>query len=136
MFYVFNMCYPKGCNNFYAFLEVALLKFSVQVSSSVVNFITRLDVLKLTAMIMCAMRYLGVQSEGVCSTPQWHVAHTNYGVLCTPLEECCAHSLTRCAEHTSQGVLNDTAVAHLIWCVMHTFVLRCAEDKPQPKYEI
>ena len=40
---VFNMCYPKGCNNFYAFLKVALLKLSVQVSSSVVNFITCLD---------------------------------------------------------------------------------------------
>ena len=43
MFYVFNMCYPKGCNNFYAFLKVALLKLSVQVFSSVMNFILCLD---------------------------------------------------------------------------------------------
>ena len=25
VFYVFNICYPAGCNNFYCFLEVALL---------------------------------------------------------------------------------------------------------------
>ena len=25
VFYVFNICYPAGCNNFYCFLEVVLL---------------------------------------------------------------------------------------------------------------
>lgn len=43
MFYVYNMCYPKGCTNFYAFLELTLFKLTVQVPSSVIAFITRLD---------------------------------------------------------------------------------------------
>ena len=43
MFYVYNMCYPKGCTNFYAFLEMTLFKLSVQVPSSVITLITRLN---------------------------------------------------------------------------------------------
>ena len=27
-FFVFNICYPKGCNNLYTFLEVVILKYS------------------------------------------------------------------------------------------------------------
>ena len=42
-YYVFNTCYPKGCNNFYTFLEVALFKLPVNIPSSVVTFLTRLD---------------------------------------------------------------------------------------------
>lgn len=42
-YYVFNMCYPKGCNNFYTFLEVALFKLPVNIPGSVVTFLTRLD---------------------------------------------------------------------------------------------
>lgn len=29
-FFVFNICYPKGCNNFYSMLEVLLLNFSCE----------------------------------------------------------------------------------------------------------
>lgn len=32
MYYVFNMCYPKGCNNSYAFLEITLLKLRMNVT--------------------------------------------------------------------------------------------------------
>ena len=42
MYYVL-MCYPTGCNNFYAFLETTLFKLPINVPSSVVNFLTRLD---------------------------------------------------------------------------------------------
>ena len=43
MYYVFNMCYPKGCDDFYSFMEIALFKLPVNVPGSVVNFLTRLD---------------------------------------------------------------------------------------------
>lgn len=40
VFYVFNICYPAGCNNFYCFLEVALLDLkepSIHVPAAVTN---------------------------------------------------------------------------------------------------
>ena len=40
VFYVFNICYPPGCNNFYCFLEVALLDLkepSISVPAAVTN---------------------------------------------------------------------------------------------------
>lgn len=43
MFYVHNMCYPKGCTNFYTFIESSLFMLSTQVPSSVISFVTRLD---------------------------------------------------------------------------------------------
>ena len=45
VYYVFNMCYPKGCNNFYAFLELGVFKLPVQVSASVFSLLSRLDAL-------------------------------------------------------------------------------------------
>lgn len=27
-YYVFNICYPKGCNNFFSFLEIVILNYS------------------------------------------------------------------------------------------------------------
>ena len=45
IYYVFNMCYPKGCTNFYAFLELAVFKLPVKVSASVVSLHSRLDAL-------------------------------------------------------------------------------------------
>ena len=37
-FFVFNICYPKGCNNFYTFLEIIILKYSAEKASSSVKF--------------------------------------------------------------------------------------------------
>ena len=34
---------PRGCTNFYAFLEVAVFKLPVKVSASVVSLLSRLD---------------------------------------------------------------------------------------------
>ena len=45
VFYVFNICYPAGCNNFYCFLEVALLSLkepSIVIPPAVTNPLTRL----------------------------------------------------------------------------------------------
>ena len=39
------MCYPKGCTNFYAFLEFAVFKLPVKVSASVESLHSRLDAL-------------------------------------------------------------------------------------------
>ena len=32
-FFVFNICYPKGCNNFYSMLEILTLKYSSEKAS-------------------------------------------------------------------------------------------------------
>ena len=48
VFYVFNICYPHGCSNFYSFLEVALLGLkepSITVPPSVTNMLARLAAL-------------------------------------------------------------------------------------------
>ena len=45
VFYVFNICYPAGCNNFYCFLEVALLNLkepSITIPPAVMSLFTRL----------------------------------------------------------------------------------------------
>ena len=48
LFYAFNMCYPKGCTNFYTFIESAIFNIDVKVMpTSVESFITRLDALQL-----------------------------------------------------------------------------------------
>lgn len=36
-FFVYNICYPKGCNNFYSFLEVSMLKYSAEKASPSVS---------------------------------------------------------------------------------------------------
>ncbi len=42
-FYVFNICYPVGCNNVFTFFEIALLGFKeCQIPLSVTNFLSRL----------------------------------------------------------------------------------------------
>ena len=44
-FFVYNICYPKGCSNFYSFLEISMLKFSIEKASpSVTYFLTKLSV--------------------------------------------------------------------------------------------
>ena len=44
-FFVYKICYPKGCSNFYSFLEISMLKFSVKKASpSVTYFLTKLSV--------------------------------------------------------------------------------------------
>ena len=45
VFYVFNICYPAGCNNFYCFLEVSLLNLkepSVSIPPAVSNLFAHL----------------------------------------------------------------------------------------------
>ena len=44
-YYIFNMCYPKGCNNFYAFIEEGI--FDLKVKNSVGTCLTRLNALKI-----------------------------------------------------------------------------------------
>ena len=47
-YYIFNMCYPKGCNNFYTFIEARILNIQVKnVPLTVGGLITRLNALKL-----------------------------------------------------------------------------------------
>ena len=38
-FFVFNICYPKGCNNFYSFLEVIVLNFSPEKATPSVKYL-------------------------------------------------------------------------------------------------
>lgn len=42
-FFVLNMCYPRGCNNMYLFLESAVLGLSCKVPASVTHFTTLLQ---------------------------------------------------------------------------------------------
>ena len=47
-YYIFNMCYPKGCNNFYTFIEIGIFNIKVKnVPLTIGGFLTRLDALKL-----------------------------------------------------------------------------------------
>ena len=44
-FFVYNICYPKGCINLYSFLEVVLLKFrSDKASPTVKHLLAKLNV--------------------------------------------------------------------------------------------
>ena len=36
---MYNICYPKGCNNFYPFLEIVVLKFSPEKASPSVKYL-------------------------------------------------------------------------------------------------
>ena len=36
-FFVYNICYPKGCNNFYSFLEIVVLNHSAENASPTVK---------------------------------------------------------------------------------------------------
>ena len=36
-FFVYNICYPKGCNNFYTFLEIVILKYSAEKASPTIK---------------------------------------------------------------------------------------------------
>ena len=38
-FFVYNICYPKSCNNFYSFLEVTMLCYSAEKASPSVNLL-------------------------------------------------------------------------------------------------
>ena len=43
-YYIFNMCYPKGCNNFYAFIESGIFRLRVKsLPITVGTFLTRLN---------------------------------------------------------------------------------------------
>lgn len=43
-YFVFNICYPKGCNNFYSFLEVVVLGYSPEKASPTVKyFLTKIN---------------------------------------------------------------------------------------------
>lgn len=43
-FFVYNICYPKGCNNFYSFLEVSMSKYSAEnASPSVSHLLAKLS---------------------------------------------------------------------------------------------
>ena len=45
VFYIFNICYPTGCQNLYCFLEVILLRLQepqISINVSVKNFLARL----------------------------------------------------------------------------------------------
>jgi hypothetical protein len=42
-FFVLNLCYPKGCNNMYLFLEYCILGLNSKVPASVTHFISSLQ---------------------------------------------------------------------------------------------
>ena len=47
-YYIFNMCYPKGCNNFYTFIESGIFNINVKnLSITVGGLLTRLNALNL-----------------------------------------------------------------------------------------
>ena len=37
-FFVYNICYPKGCTNFYSLLEIVVLNYSIEKASPCVKF--------------------------------------------------------------------------------------------------
>ena len=39
VFFVFNICYPRGCNNFYTFLEIVILNFSPEKATPCVKYL-------------------------------------------------------------------------------------------------
>ena len=45
-YYVYNLCYPKGCNNFYTFIEAGVFNMDLKTMvTSVANFLTRINAL-------------------------------------------------------------------------------------------
>ena len=45
-YFVFNICYPKGCNNFYSFLEILVLNYSPEKASpSVKHLLAKINAL-------------------------------------------------------------------------------------------
>ena len=38
-FFVYNICYPKGCNNFYSMLEILVLNYSLEKASPTVKYL-------------------------------------------------------------------------------------------------
>ena len=38
-FFVYNICYPKGCNNLYSFLEISMLNYSAEKASPSVAYL-------------------------------------------------------------------------------------------------
>ena len=42
-FFVFNVCYPKGCNNVYSFFESAVLNLKNKLPASVIHFMASLS---------------------------------------------------------------------------------------------
>ena len=44
-FFVFNVCYPKGCNNVYSFFEHAILNLKNKLNPSVIHFMSSLSAL-------------------------------------------------------------------------------------------
>ena len=38
-YFVFNICYPHGCNNFYTLMEIFTFKFSVNRASPTVKYL-------------------------------------------------------------------------------------------------
>ena len=47
-YYIFNMCYPKGCSNFYIFIETGIFNMTIKkVPHTVAGLLTRLNALKL-----------------------------------------------------------------------------------------
>ena len=46
-YYTFNMCYPKGCSNFYTFIEAGVFNMSIKnIPHTVEGLLTRLNALK------------------------------------------------------------------------------------------
>ena len=49
------MCYPKGCNNFYAFIEIGIFSLGVKnLPNTVGTFLTRLNALKFEQYSVCS----------------------------------------------------------------------------------
>ena len=45
-YYVYNLCYPKGCSNFYTFMEAGVFNLDLKnMPTSVANFLTRINAL-------------------------------------------------------------------------------------------
>ena len=38
-YFVFNICYPKGCNNFFSFLEIVVLNYCPEKASPSVKYL-------------------------------------------------------------------------------------------------
>ncbi len=43
-YFTYNICYPKGCTNFYAFMEVVILNSAASVSPAVKHLLSSLKV--------------------------------------------------------------------------------------------
>ena len=44
LFFVFNVCYPRGCTNFYSFMEIVTLNYPIdKASPTVKHFLSSID---------------------------------------------------------------------------------------------